>query len=94
MRSKPIRLVKDIAQFYEGRGEKIIYEDMNSGEHRRIDSVEIVKEDIGQGQAVMHYVQHYTILESNGEETDRTGTKTITYNANTLYALDQLFGGA
>jgi hypothetical protein len=89
MRSKYIRFVENIAEFYNGRGEKIIYEDLNSGEYRRIDSVELVKEgDTGV------YVQHYTILNSNGEETSQTGIKQIDHDTNTLYALDQLFGGA
>jgi hypothetical protein len=94
MRSKHIRLINNIAEFYNQRGEKITYEDYNAGEYRRIDSVELVMEDIGMGQSVPFYVQHYTVIASNGEETSQTGTKRIEYNANTLYALDQLFGGA
>lgn len=94
MRSKYIKLINNIAEFYNQRSEKITYEDYNAGEYRRIDSVELVMEDIGMGQGVPFYVQHYTVIASNGEETSQTGTKRIEYNANTLYALDQLFGGA
>jgi len=94
MRSKYIKLINNIAEFYNQRSEKITYEDYNAGEYRRIDSVELAMEDIGMGQGVPFYIQHYTVIASNGEETSQTGTKRIEYNANTLYALDQLFGGA
>lgn len=92
MRSKEIRLVENIAEYYNQRDSKIVYEDYLSGERRRIDKVALETIDNAGTQA---YVQYYTVLDQNGDEVlNSANSKIISFDARTLYALDQLFGGA
>lgn len=90
MRSKHIRIVENIGDYYNQKQDKIIYEDINTGIRYKI-------LDVGYDPVAKSYWRGIIQVTENGKEVGSAYPEYISdlgINQNTLYALDQLFGGA
>lgn len=94
MRSKDIGTFTDVAQWYNERVNKIIFEDFYSGERYKILNVRFDEDN-------NVYVRDVINVTDDGKEIGTVQTQHIPdyesgeyFSSNTLYALDQLFGGA
>lgn len=95
MRSRSIRFVQNIGDYYNQKSEKIIFEDVNTGKRFKILSV---------SAGFDMYSRELIEVAENGEEIGESFIQwdhqsdgkgfAQNVNTNTLYALDQLFGGA
>ena len=90
MRSKYIRTIDNIGDYYNQKQDKIIYEDINTGERFKILNV---------GLALNGYTRQLIRVGQDGKEIGESFWRLLDddvpgINQNTLYALDQLFGGA
>ena len=92
MRSKYIRAIQNIDQYYAEKTDKVIFENLNTGKRYKILSV-------GYDSLNNRYTRTLIEVKDNGEEIgqafdDVAFKNNFNINTNTLYALDQLFGGA
>ena len=90
MRSKYIRTIDNIGDYYNQKQDKIIYENINTGERFKILNV---------GLALNGYTRQLIRVGQDGKEIGESFWRLLDddvpgINQNTLYALDQLFGGA
>ena len=89
MRSNNIGLIQDLTNYYNERVDKIIFEDFNFGTHYKILNV---------GLDENGYFREIVELGDNGIEIGipyiEHLSQQYTGNQETLYAIDQLFGGA
>lgn len=91
MRSRDIGTFSQITQWYNEKTDKIIYEDHKTGRRYKILSVGL--------DATNNYFREVVEVGEDGQEIGNSYPESMTVvdstvNQNTLYALDQLFGGA
>lgn len=97
MRSKEIRLVTNIADYYNQRADKIVFQNYKNGLRYKILSVGLTPDNDPEHPKT--YFRKIVQIDQNGDDHGDIITQYVNEFApnvaqNTLYALDQMFGGA